>query len=378
MRLRGEQHSHNTHAAVILTRERNRRPSQLEANRAEIIRLRREVATLSKVLRLTPHELESMAIEAKRLAEGGPLAIRPDQLGHKRFRDANDNIQERIEKGPPSKAQKLDKDYRPAINPSVPISRIKPPKSASTSPVLLRPIARSLPPLPLSNRTTFEMPVVRLNSSSSLKAGTSTSPAHRVATDPRNSTFMNPSSSSSSTDRPRPVPRSSFSTLPPLKIPSLAQSRQQHLNPSLTSALSSPHLRSALASSSHPLSSTRRPHYVLPTPVYSSTPTSASFLPLSSTARSKGFESLSSFTKSWPSLSSSREEHVASPRFAGMVQPYTPISAVRDERPEVEGGEGVKTIIKKEVVEGEEEAPRSLSPAHRVVTPTLRNLLNDD
>jgi len=248
-----------------------------------------------------------------------------------------------------------------------------------TSPALVRPIARSLPPLPSNRRAAFEMPAVRHNSSPLFKDTTmSTSPAHRVATDPRNSSLMNPSM-----DRPRPVPRSSFSTLPPLTIPSLSTStahhayiRQHQLKPSLTSALSSPHLRSSLASShphsSTPSSSPRRPHYVLPTPIYSATPTSASFLPLSATSRP-----LSSFTKSWPSIVA-REEDIASPRSTGMVQPYTPVSAVRDQRRESDGGEGVKAIVKEEVIEEEKAADRSLSPARRVVSPTLRKLLNDD
>jgi len=61
-----------------------------------------------------------------------------------------------------------------------------------------------------------------------------------------------------------------------------------------------------------------------------------------------------------------------------MVQPYTPVSAVRDQRRESDGGEGVKAIVKEEVIEEEKAADRSLSPARRVVSPTLRKLLNDD
>ncbi|GAA5826365.1 hypothetical protein JCM5353_004734 [Sporobolomyces roseus] len=346
------------------------RPTQIQANEAEIVRLRRQVATLSKVLRLTPQELETLAIEAKRLAEGGPSAVQPPHQKEKRFRSNNENNQEQIENGPPSKAQKLVHGYKPTTHTTTVSNKF----TTLTSPALVRPIARSLPPLLSTHRAAFEMPVVRLNSSPLLKTTTmSTSPAHRVATDSRKSSLMNPSM-----DRPRPIPRSSFSTLPPLTIPSLstatvhhAFSRQHQLKPSLTSALSSPHLRSSLASS-HPNSSSspRRPHYVLPTPIYSATPTSASFLPLSATSRP-----LSSFMKSWPSIVA-REEDIASRGHMGMVQPYTPISAVRDERRESVGGESVKAIVKKEVIE--EETDRSLSPARRVVTPTLRNLLNDD
>ncbi|GAA6016431.1 hypothetical protein JCM11491_002409 [Sporobolomyces phaffii] len=187
---------------------------------------------------------------------------------------------------------------------------------------------------------------------------------HRSQNPSATSSRTAPTTTSPTPIPPRPLPQSrySFSTLPPLTIPSPSVSRPSTGLPPRPAHLT-PH-------PSTTASPRRRPHYVLPTPIYSSTPTSASFFPLSSTK---------SHSKPWP-LFPPYETKTISPR----VQPYTPLSAVRDEKPKIEKEEDdnddiiiVKFDPRPSSKSSEaKESHKEVSPP-RKVAPTLKNLLND-
>ncbi|GAA5961732.1 hypothetical protein JCM3765_000493 [Sporobolomyces pararoseus] len=380
--------------------------AQLAANRAEIGRLRKEANTLARLLRLTPNEFELFHLEAKRLVEGAKgQPIRLPSLSSKRPRPVEEDhyhqqqyrgggppphkVPRRFEDRPPSRYnhQSSSSSHRPQMLPVRP--------STSHSLNSRRPVPNYPSPqwIPTSSRQPDpQIPPVRPKSSSSSRSremkSTSTSPVlvnavSRLVKSPERS-------------RPEPQSRSSFSDLPPLKIPSLVGSRPVSALP-LRSAhrlnTSTPKPRtSSPTSTSTPRH--RRPHYVLPTPVYSSTPTSASFFPLSDFSSSSLNSKPMSASKSWPLYP--RYESSTSAR----VQPYTPLSAVRDEvrelgekksveESEKDSQKDTKMMVEKAVagdkepvviVKLEQEGGGDGKPAvslPRSVSASLRNLLND-
>ncbi|GAA5988869.1 hypothetical protein JCM5350_000991 [Sporobolomyces pararoseus] len=396
--------------------------AQLAANRTEIGRLRKEANTLARLLRLTPNEFELFHLEAKRLVEGAHgQPIRLPSLGSKRPRPVEEDYhhhhqQQRGGGGgpPPHKLPRRFDDPVPSrYNQQSPSSSsssshrsqyppIRP--ATSHSSISRRPIPNYASPQWMPNRSRqpeILIPPVRPKSSSSSRSreikSTTTSPVlvNAVSRPVRSPERSRPR------PRPRPEPqsRSSFSDLPPLKIPSLVGPSTR---PVSTLPLRSAHyLNASTPRTSSPTSNStprhRRPHYVLPTPVYSSTPTSASFFPLSGFSSSSS-PSLSSkpmsASKSWPLYP--RYESSTSAR----VQPYTPLSAVRDEvrelgekksvgSPEKEIEKDTEMVVEKEVVRDkdsvvvvklEQEGGGGGEGTTVVPLPrsaSLRNLLND-
>ncbi|GAA5937778.1 uncharacterized protein JCM15063_002114 [Sporobolomyces koalae] len=318
------------------------RPNQLAANHTEIVRLRKEVDTLSRILRLTPHELEMFELEAKRLAEPtNSAAISAAGSRQKRSR----NPENEPELGVDERSHKTVRREERSIWVS---SGGRPRTYPAFSHVL---------------HSRKAIPTIKVN-------GT------RLATEPSRPVSV---TTRPSLEHGRPNSRSpSFSTLPPLKIPSLPRGLTSSVpKSSLPSVLDSPRFRSvrspSRATSSSALNASplgRRPQYVLPTPVYSSTPTSASFYSLFSTPYAKmtvspGFARAS---KAGTSSSEHKSDH---------IQPYTPLSAVRDEkRVENKQIEQLDPEEEEEPKEGQRrEVPRISLPT--VVSPSLKNLLND-
>ncbi|GAA5852583.1 hypothetical protein JCM3766R1_005371 [Sporobolomyces carnicolor] len=365
---------------------------QVAANRAEISRLRKEANTLARLLRLTPHEFDKFHAEANRLVEGprGESAKPPPSVvGHKRPR-----VQDAYDHGPSHKLPRRLEDrvvHRLKHRSSFERTPGRPPSYSSYRPsssysqwTSTRP-REAGPPM----RTSPERPV-------NPQRGLSTSPLLAAAKPPASIPSHGFSAPRIAPIHGRPVPqsRSSFSTLPPLKIPSVTVSR--------------PPSAAVPPRSAHPATSTsatprRRPHYVLPTPVYSSTPTSASFFPLANLSSSTTTTTTTpsskpmAASKSWP-LYSSRYESTTLSR----TQPYTPLSAVRDEGRDLgearaqransftaaspENGtrdlKGPETVREGDRAQPEVDVKRDgeVTPAisiSKIITPKLKNLLND-
>ncbi|GAA5902693.1 Zn(II)2Cys6 transcription factor domain-containing protein [Sporobolomyces salmoneus] len=356
--------------------------TQIAANRIEIGRLRKEANTLARLLRLTPHEFELFHAEAKRLVEGTkgePIKL-PSLISTKRSRASDD-----YERGGPHKLpRRLDERAIQRIKPHPPSQRSFR-LSASDRP------PHWVPNRPYEPRATYSgyHPIEKRKSSSTSPVLSKRAP---VSTTPTVSPSASPTLAPIR-ERSVPQSRSSFSDLPPLKIPSRAGLD----SPGSALPLRSAH-RLSSTSTTTPSLSRRRPNYVLPTPVYSATPTSASFFPLSSTSSPALGSKAMSISKSWPAFS--RYESTTSAR----VQPYTPLSAVRDEAREREADgtseettqdvekEGEEQEIEKSVEAMDEdkekeeailvdkkktsEEPRVTS-SPKIVIPSIRNLLND-
>ncbi|GAA5886225.1 hypothetical protein JCM16303_004467 [Sporobolomyces ruberrimus] len=338
--------------------------TQVEANRAEIGRLRKEANTLAKLLRLTATEFDLFHAEAKRLTEGGtgaPIRL-PGISGSKRSRSLEDHRHYVVESNKVRK--RVDQLF-------VHRSRNHSPGRRSPVRAPLRPPVSSIRGTAGPERSDLQLAPIRPSTAPHDSSSSCVSPRGEAAI-PR---ATSPSSIPTSTIVPRPEPRSrtSFSVLPPLKIPSLSLTRPPPL--SARSQHNKP-MTPSLASTTSPR---RRPHYVLPTPVYSATPTSASFFPLSLSS-STTLKSLASASKPISISPLTRRYEAATPV---RVQPYTPLSAVRDEK--VAAKEEVEPKDQDSVEEGTEEkgedgkAERENSPAFalpKIVRPSIKNLLN--